>query len=82
MNDEYLKGVRLETKKGQYGEYIKGSIDIETLKQNPINNGKYINFVIFKSKAGNWYAKQSGNQQSENKPIVEFKEVPQEELPF
>lgn len=72
-DNEFLKGVKLETKKGQYGEYIKGSINVETIFENPVSSEKWINFMIFKSKSGNWYAVQSKPQ---NKVIDE------DEIPF
>lgn len=84
MPNEFINGLKLETKKSQYGEYIKGTINTEDIFNNPIN-GKYLNFMIFKSKSGNWYAVQS-KQQSQggqsNQNIVSFGKVDEEEIPF
>lgn len=83
-DNDFVKGVKTETKQGQYGEYIKGYIDVENIFNNPIKNNKYINFLMFKSKAGNWYmvnAKQKDTQQNNQQSnIVQF--VDEDELPF
>lgn len=77
QDNEFLQGVKLETKEGQYGEYIRGSINVETIFNNPINNNKWINFVMFKSKGGKWYAKVvKPKEQTEN--VVNF----EDEIPF
>ena len=52
-DNDFVNGLKLETKKGKYGEYIKGSIDTENIFNNPMN-GKWLNFMMFKSKSGNW----------------------------
>lgn len=73
--NEFVQGLKLETKQGKYGEYIKGSINTENIFNNPINNDKWINFTMFKSKSGNWYAVQS-------KPQGQNKVVDEDEIPF
>lgn len=79
MSDkQFLKGVRLETKQGQYGEYIKGSINIDEIYLNPVNE-KYINFLLFKSKSGKWYAEL---QKPREEQVVTFNKVDEEEIPF
>lgn len=78
-DNDFLKGVSLETKQGQYGEYIRGSINIETIFENPINNDKWVNFMMFKSKAGKWYAVQSKPQNSQT---VTFNKIDEDEIPF
>lgn len=83
-DNDFVKGVKVETKQSQYGEYIKGYIDVENIFNNPIKNNKYINFMMFKSKAGNWYmvnAKQKDTQQNnQQNNIVQF--VDEDDLPF
>lgn len=78
-DNEFVKGVRLETKQGQYGEYIKGSINVEDIFCNPLNNNKWLNFMMFKSKAGNWYIVNAKPKNQPQENIVKFE---QEELPF
>lgn len=76
QDNEFVQGLKLETKTGKYGEYIKGSINVETLFNNPLNNQKWLNFMMFKSKGGKWYAVLSKPQsQSENK-------IDEDEIPF
>lgn len=75
---EFVEGIHLETKQNQWGgEYIKASIDVEKIFNNPLNKNKYLNFMIFKSKSGNWYtqlSKPQNKQEQEN--IVDFDEIP------
>lgn len=78
-DNEFLQGLRLETKEGQYGEFIKGSIDLQAIRQNPVNNDRWINFMMFKSKADKWYAVQSKPQNSQ---AVTFSKVDEDEIPF
>lgn len=67
MEKRFVNGIKLETKENQFGsEYIKASIDLEALKENPINNDKWINFMIFKSKSGNWYTQICQKQEAKN----------------
>lgn len=81
-DNEFVNGLRLETKEGKYGEYIKGSINIETILYNPLNNSKYVNFMIFKSKAGKWYAV-INKPQNQQENIISFNNIDdEEELPF
>ena len=83
-NNDFVSGLKLETKEGQYGEYIKGTINTEEIFNNPINNGKYLNFMIFKSKAGKWYAvvsKSQNQNQNNNQNIISFDNT-DEEIPF
>lgn len=90
MSDEFVQGLRIETKKSQYGEFMKCSIDTEQIFNNPVNRERWINFNIFKSKAGNWYAKISkpqGQESATQKPqaqdnVVEFAEISEDEIPF
>lgn len=80
-DNDYVKGMHLETRQGQYGEYIKGSIDTEEIFNNPLNNGKWLNFMMFKSKTGKWYpvnSKPQNQQQTNN--VVQF--VDEDEIPF
>ena len=64
MIENFVKGIRLETKKNQYGgEYIKASINVEQIFENPVNNEKWVNFMIFKSKNGNWYTQLAKKQE-------------------
>lgn len=75
-DNDYVNGLKLETKQGKYGEYIKGSINTEDIFNNPLNNGKWLNFMIFKSKGGNWYAVNSKPQNQQENTINE------DEIPF
>lgn len=75
-DNKFVNGLKLETKQGKYGEYIKGTIDVEAIFNNPINNNKYLNFMVFKSKGGKWYAVQSKPQNQTDKVIDE------DNLPF
>ena len=79
MDNDFVKGLKIETKQGKYGEYIKGSIDVENIFNNPINNNKYLNFMMFKSKAGNWYAVNSKPQTNTN---VNTNTIDEDEIPF
>lgn len=74
-DNDFVNGLKLETKQGKYGEYIKGSIDTENIFNNPMN-GKWLNFMMFKSKSGKWYAVQSKPQNQTTNTIDE------EEIPF
>ena len=75
-DNEFVNGLKLETKEGKYGEYIKGTINTEDIFNNPINNGKYLNFMIFKSKGGRWYAVVNKPQDKQSSTIDN------EEIPF
>lgn len=75
-DNDYVNGLKLETKQGKYGEYIKGSINTEDIFNNPLNNGKWLNFMIFKSKGGKWYAVNSKPQGQQENTINE------DEIPF
>ena len=74
-DNEFVKGLKLETKEGQYGEYIKGTINTEDIFNNPINNNKYLNFMMFKSKAGKWYAVVS-KPKNQTSNIIDEEEIP------
>ena len=74
-DNEFVNGLKLETKEGKYGEYIKGTINTEDIFNNPINNGKYLNFMIFKSKSGKWYAVVSKSQ-NQTTQTVDENEIP------
>lgn len=83
MSNEFVNGLKIETKTGQYGEFMKCSINLEEIFNNPLNNDKWLNFMIFKSKAGNWYSKISKNKvQKNNENIVDFNEINDEDIPF
>ena len=79
-DNEFFKGLKLETKEGKYGEYIRGAIDVEAIFQNPLVNNKWANFMMFKSKAGKWYAVQSKPQSQEKE--VTFSPIDEDEIPF
>ena len=54
MSDiQFVNGLRLEAKETQYGELLTGSIDVEKILNNPINNGKWVNFIIKRGKDSN-----------------------------
>lgn len=74
MPENFVNGLKLETKEGKYGEYIKGTINTEDIFNNPINNNKWLNFMMFKSKAGKWYAVQSKPQNKTN--VIDEDEIP------
>lgn len=85
--DDFVKGMFLETKQNQWGgEYIKASINVEKIFENPIKNEKYINFMIFKSKGGTWYTQLTrspqGNNTGQSQNIVSFAPIDEDELPF
>ena len=75
-DNEFVKGLKIETKEGQYGEFIKGSINTEEIFNNPLNKDKWLNFMMFKSKAGKWYAVVSKPQDKQSNTIDS------EEIPF
>ena len=75
--NEFVQGLDLETKEGKYGEYIRGSINVEDIFKNPVNNNKWVNFMMFKSKAGKWYAVLP---KKKTESVVSFDNV--EEIPF
>lgn len=83
--DDFVKGLFLETKTNQWGgEYIKASINVEKIFENPLNQQKYLNFMIFKSKSGQFYAKLSKKPeqtQQANNNIVAFSQL-DDEIPF
>ena len=74
-DSDFVNGLKLETKQGKYGEYIKGSINTEDIFNNPLNNGKWLNFMMFKSKGGKWYAVNS-------KPQNQQETINEDETPF
>ena len=74
-DSDFVNGLKLETKQGKYGEYIKGSINTEDIFNNPLNNGKWLNFMMFKSKGGKWYAVNS-------KPQNQQETINEDEIPF
>lgn len=53
---DYTKGIRIKTLNSRYGEFIAVGLNIEEFKNNPINERGYVNFRLYKSKAGEWYA--------------------------
>lgn len=75
-DNDFVIGLKLETKQGKYGEYIKGSINTEDIFNNTLNNGKWLNFMIFKSKGGKWYAVQSKPQGQEENKMIDEDEIP------
>ena len=79
MDNDFVQGLKLETKQGDYGEYIKGSINVETIFNNPLNENKWLNFNIYKSKGGNWYAKLI---KPKNQEVVKFDKPNEDEIPF
>ena len=73
--NEFVNGLRLETKEGKYGEFIKGSINTEEIFNNPLNNEKWLNFMMFKSKGGKWYAV-INKQQNQTTNKIDDEEIP------
>lgn len=78
-DNDFVQGLKLETKEGEYGEYIKGSINVESIFNNPLNNKVWLNFNIFKSKSGSWYAKIIKPKGQET---VSFNKIDEDEIPF
>lgn len=86
---EFAKGIKLNEKKFDNGDAIVNmSIDVSQIMENPINNDKFINITIKRSKKNEklyavineYYSKKQENKTEEtNEPIVQFGE---EELPF
>jgi hypothetical protein len=86
---EFAKGIKLNEKKFDNGDAIVNmSIDVSQIMENPINNDKFINVTIKRSKKNEklyavineYYLKKQENKPEEtNEPIVQFGE---EELPF
>ena len=86
---EFAKGIKLNEKKFDNGDAIVNmSIDVSQIMENPINNDKFINVTIKRSKKNEklyavineYYSKKQENKPEEtNEPIVQFGE---EELPF
>ena len=74
-DNEFVNGLKLETKQGKYGEFIKGSINTEEIFNNPLNNNKWLNFMVFKSKSGKWYAIIS-KPQNQQENIINEDEIP------
>lgn len=51
---QFAKGVNVKSVQTQYGEIIKIGINVETIKENPSNNG-WVNIDIKHSKEGKVY---------------------------
>lgn len=52
---EFAKGINIKTVKTQYGEIIKLGINVEKIKENPLN-GEWLNIDLKKSKEKDeWY---------------------------
>jgi hypothetical protein len=86
---EFAKGIKLNEKRFDNGDAIVNmSIDVSQIMENPINNDKFINVTIKRSKKNEklyavineYYSKKQENKIEEtNEPIIQFGE---EELPF
>ena len=85
---EFAKGIKLNEKKFDNGDAIVNmSIDLQLLYENPINNERFINVTIKRSKKNEklyavineYYSKKDNKVEETEGEIVKFGE---EEIPF
>ena len=85
---EFAKGIKLNEKKFDNGDAIVNmSIDLQQLYENPINNERFINVTIKRSKKNEklyavineYYSKKDNKVEETEGEIVKFGE---EEIPF
>jgi hypothetical protein len=84
---EFAKGIKLNEKKFDNGDAIVNmSIDLQQLYENPINNERFINVTIKRSKKNEklyavineYYSKKDNKVEETDGEIVKF----EDELPF
>ena len=85
---EFAKGIKLNEKKFDNGDAIVNmSIDMSQIMENPINNDRFINVTIKRSKKNEklyavineYYSKKDNKVEETEGEIVKFGE---EEIPF
>ena len=85
---EFAKGIKLNEKKFDNGDAIVNmSIDMSQIMENPINNDRFINVTIKRSKKNEklyavineYYSKKDNKVEDTEGEIVKFGE---EEIPF
>ena len=85
---EFAKGIKLNEKKFDNGDAIVNmSLDISQIMENPINNDRFINVTIKRSKKSEklyavineYYSKKDNKVEETEGEIVQFGE---EEIPF
>lgn len=59
---EFAKGIYLDTYHGEYGDIINASINVEKIKENPIDDKGYVKIAIKKAKSGDWYQQLKENK--------------------
>ena len=85
---EFAKGIKLNEKRFENGDAIVNmSIDVSQVMENPINNDRFINVTIKRSKKNEklyavineYYSKKDNKVEETEGEIVKFGE---EEIPF
>ena len=85
---EFAKGIKLNEKRFENGDAIVNmSIDMSQIMENPINNDRFINVTIKRSKKNDklyavineYYSKKDNKVEDTESEIVKFGE---EEIPF
>ena len=85
---EFAKGIKLNEKRFENGDAIVNmSIDMSQIMENPINNDRFINVTIKRSKKNEklyavineYYSKKDNKVEDTESEIVKFGE---EEIPF
>jgi hypothetical protein len=85
---EFAKGIKLNEKRFENGDAIVNmSIDMSQIMENPINNDRFINVTIKRSKKNDklyavineYYSKKDNKVEETDGEIVKFGE---EEIPF
>lgn len=84
-NIQFAKGVNIKSVQTAFGEILKVGINFAQFTDNPIKDSGWLNLDFKKSKNGNWYAEinnYQANSDNAKKNIVNFDEIPEEEIPF
>lgn len=54
-NMNFANGIKVRTYHSTYGDIINLGIDVEKIKENPINENGFVNITLKKGKSGDWY---------------------------
>ena len=82
---EFAKGIKLNEKRFDNGDAIVNmSLDMSQLMENPINNDRFINVTIKRSKKNDklyavineYYSKKDDKVEEKEEEIVKFDELP------
>lgn len=52
---EFANGIKVNTFHGDYDDIINVGINVNEIKDNPVNEKGFVNISIKKAKSGDWY---------------------------